>query len=241
MRLAFKKLSCYTKIMDKMLERSIKLFGENNVKKLNNSHVAVFGLGGVGSYAVEALARGGVGTITVVDSDVYDETNLNRQLYATTDTVGRKKTTVAAERIKSICPSTKVVEIDGFITENDNLGINFSVFSYVLDAIDTISGKLAIISECKKANVPVISCMGTGNKLDPTLFRVVDISKTKVCPLCKVMRKQLKDRGIEGVKVVYSEEEPLKTNDRTPASNSFVPPVAGLISAGEIIKDIIKE
>ena len=227
--------------MDKMLERSIKLFGENNVKKLNNSHVAVFGLGGVGSYAVEALARGGVGTITVVDSDVYDETNLNRQLYATTDTVGRKKTTVAAERIKSICPSTKVVEIDGFITENDNLGIDFSVFSYVLDAIDTISGKLAIISECKKANVPVISCMGTGNKLDPTLFRVVDISKTKVCPLCKVMRKQLKDRGIEGVKVVYSEEEPLKTNDRTPASNSFVPPVAGLISAGEIIKDIIKE
>ena len=227
--------------MDKMLERSIKLFGENNVKKLNNSHVAVFGLGGVGSYAVEALARGGVGTITVVDSDVYDETNLNRQLYATTDTVGRKKTTVAAERIKSICPSTKVVEIDGFITENDNIGIDFSVFSYVLDAIDTISGKLAIISECKKANVPVISCMGTGNKLDPTLFRVVDISKTKVCPLCKVMRKQLKDRGIEGVNVVYSEEEPLKTNDRTPASNSFVPPVAGLISAGEIIKDIIKE
>ena len=123
----------------------------------------------------------------------------------------------------------------------NNLGIDFSVFSYVLDAIDTISGKLAIISECKKANVPVISCMGTGNKLDPTLFRVVDISKTKVCPLCKVMRKQLKDRGIEGVKVIYSEEEPIKTNDRTPASNSFVPPVAGLISAGEIIKDIIKE
>ena len=226
--------------MDKMLERSKKLFGENNVKKLNNSHVAVFGLGGVGSYAVEALVRGGVGTITVVDSDVYEETNLNRQLYATTETVGRKKTTVASERIKSICPSTKVIEIDGFITENDNLGIDFSAFSYVLDAIDTVSGKIAIISGCKNANVPVISCMGTGNKVDPTLFKVVDISKTKVCPLCKVMRKQLKDRNIEGVKVVYSEEEPLKTSDRTPASNSFVPAVAGLISAGEIIKDIIK-
>ena len=240
-RLAFKRVPCYTKNMDKTLERSIKLFGEEKIKKLNNSHVAVFGLGGVGSYAVEALIRSGVGTITVIDSDVYEESNLNRQLYATTETVGRKKTAVAGERIKSIRPSTKVIEIDGFITESDNLGIDFSAFSYVLDAIDTVSGKLAIIEECKKVGVPVISCMGTGNKLDPTLFKVVDISKTKVCPLCKVMRKQLKDRGIEGVKVVYSEEEPVKISDRTPASNSYVPPVAGLISAGEIIKDIIKE
>ena len=227
--------------MEKMFERSSRLFGEEAIKKLNSSHVAVFGLGGVGSYAVEALARGGVGTITVIDSDVYDQTNLNRQLYATIDTIGRKKTTVSAERIKSIRPQTKVIEVDGFIAENDNLNVDFSLFSYVLDAIDTISGKIAIISACKKAGVPVISCMGTGNKLNPTLFKVEDISKTKVCPLCKVMRKQLKDRNIESVKVVYSEEQPIKTEGREPSSNSFVPAVAGLISAGEIIKDIIKE
>ncbi len=227
--------------MEKMFERSSQLFGEEAIKKLNNSHVAVFGLGGVGSYAVEALARAGVGTITVIDSDVYEETNLNRQLYATLNSIGRKKTAVSSERIKSIRPQTNVIEIDGFITESDNLNIDFSLFSYVLDAIDTVSGKIAIISECKKTDTKVISCMGTGNKLNPTLFKVEDISKTKVCPLCKVMRKQLKDRNISGVKVVYSEEQPIKTDSREPASNSFVPAVAGLISAGEIINDIVKE
>lgn len=221
--------------MEKMLERSTRLYGESGICKLKNSHVAVFGLGGVGSYAVEALARAGVGEITVVDSDEYEVTNLNRQLYATLDTLGVKKTTATLDRVKRISPNTKVNEIDGFITENDNLEINFSSFSYVLDAIDTISGKIAIISACKKAGVPVISCMGTGNKIDPTLFKVEDLSKTKVCPLCRVMRKALKDRGIEGVKVVYSQEVPKHSGGREPSSNSFVPAVAGLISAGEII------
>ena len=221
--------------MEKMLERSARLYGESGICKLKNSHVAVFGLGGVGSYAVEALARAGVGEITVVDSDEYEVTNLNRQLYATLDTLGVKKTTATLNRVKRISPNTKVNEIDGFITENDNLGITFSSFSYVLDAIDTISGKIAIISACKKAGVPVISCMGTGNKIDPTLFKIEDLSKTKVCPLCRVMRKALKDRGIEGVKVVYSQEVPKNSGGREPSSNSFVPAVAGLISAGEII------
>ena len=221
--------------MESWLERSTTLYGEVAIEKLKNSHVAVFGLGGVGSYAVEALARAGIGTITIVDNDEYEITNLNRQLYATIDTLGIKKTIATENRIKTINPNCKVIKVDGFITENDNLGIDFSNFSYVMDAIDTISGKIAIILESKNANVPVISCMGTGNKLNPTLFKVSDISKTKVCPLCKVMRKQLKDRNIKDVKVVYSEEEPIKTGSRTPSSNSFVPAVAGLISASEII------
>ena len=226
--------------MDKMFERSAQLYGENAVKNLNSSHVAVFGIGGVGSYAVEALARAGVGTITVIDNDVYEITNLNRQLYATTESIGQKKTDVAENRIKIINPNAKVIKYNGFITENDNLSIDFSKFSYVIDAIDTVSGKISIISECKKANVPVISCMGTGNKVNPTLFKVEDISKTKVCPLAKAVRKQLKDRGIEGVKVVYSEEQPV-TNQQIPASNSFVPAIAGLILAGEVINYITKE
>ena len=226
--------------MEKMFERSAQLYGENAVKNLNSSHVAVFGIGGVGSYAVEALARAGVGTITVIDNDVYEITNLNRQLYATTESIGQKKTDVAENRIKIINPNAKVIKYNGFITENDNLGVDFSKFSYVIDAIDTVSGKISIISECKKANVPVISCMGTGNKVNPTLFKVEDISKTKVCPLAKAVRKQLKDRGIEGVKVVYSEEQPV-TNQQSPASNSFVPAVAGLILAGEVINYITKE
>ena len=226
--------------MEKMFERSAQLYGENAVKNLNSSHVAVFGIGGVGSYAVEALARAGVGTITVIDNDVYEITNLNRQLYATTESIGQKKTDVAENRIKIINPNAKIIKYNGFITENDNLGIDFSKFSYVIDAIDTVSGKISIISECKKVNVPVISCMGTGNKVNPTLFKVEDISKTKVCPLAKAVRKQLKDRGVEGVKVVYSEEQPV-TNQQIPASNSFVPAVAGLILAGEVINYITKE
>lgn len=226
--------------MEKMFERSAQLYGENAVKNLNSSHVAVFGLGGVGSYAVEALARAGVGTIIIIDNDVYEITNLNRQLYATTESIGQKKTDVAENRIKLINPNAKIIKYNGFITENDNLGIDFSKFSYVIDAIDTVSGKISIISECKKANVPVISCMGTGNKINPTLFKVEDISKTKVCPLAKAVRKQLKDKGVEGVKVVYSEEQPV-INQQIPASNSFVPAVAGLILAGEVINYLTRE
>lgn len=227
--------------MENRLSRSVPLFKEKGLEKLQNSHVLVFGLGGVGCYVVEALARGGVGEITVVDSDTYSVSNLNRQLYATTKTLGRKKTEVALERIKEISSDIKVNLIDGFILENNDLGIDFSKYSYVVDAIDTVSGKLKIIKLAKLNNVPVISSMGTGNKTDPTLFKISDISKTSVCPLCKVMRKLLKDNQISNVKVVYSEEQPkTQGENRTPASTSFVPGVAGLIIAGKVINDIVE-
>lgn len=229
--------------MENWLSRSIKLYGENEVLKLKNKHVAIFGLGGVGSYTLEAIARSGVGNITIVDNDIYSLTNINRQLYATTSTIGKKKVEVARERIKEISSEINVTAIEKFVLEDNILDIDFSNFDYVIDAIDTISGKIGIISQSKNAGVKVISCMGAGNKTNPTLFKVTDISNTKVCPLCKVMRKLLKDRNISGVKVVYSEEEPKvsSTQDRTPASNSFVPGVVGLITAGTVINDLIGE
>lgn len=226
--------------MENWLSRSISLYGEENIEKLKNSHVAIFGAGGVGSYAIEALARAGVGELTVVDCDTYSITNLNRQLFATIQTLGEKKVEVAKQRVLSINPTCKVNAIDKFVLEETVKEIDFSKFSYAIDAIDTISGKLGIILECKEHGVPVISSMGTGNKTDPTLFKVEDISKTKVCPLAKVIRKLLKERNISNVKVVYSEEEPTKQGNRVPASNSFVPAVAGLILAGAVINDIIK-
>ncbi len=224
--------------MEKWLERSVALYGEEKIEKLKNSHVAIFGAGGVGSYAIEALARAGIGEITIIDSDSYSETNINRQLYATIDTVGKKKVDVAKARILSINPDCKVSVIDKFILEENAFDIDFSKFSYVIDAIDTISGKIGIILECKKHGVPIICSMGTGNKTNPTLFKVEDISKTKVCPLAKAMRKLLKDRNISNVKVVYSEEEPKKQGNKVPSSNSFVPAVAGLILAGTVINDL---
>lgn len=227
--------------MENALERTAKLYGEDKVNLLKTKHVAVFGLGGVGSYAVEALCRGGIGKITVVDNDVYTLSNLNRQLYATVDSIGVKKTEAVKQRIKAIAPSTEVFTVDGFILQDDGLGIDFSKFDYVIDAIDTVSGKIKVITESKNAGVKVISCMGTGNKTDPTAFKVCDISKTKVCPLAKVVRKLLKDIGVTDVKVVYSEEEPIKNGGNVPSSNSFVPGVAGLILAGTCINDLIKE
>lgn len=227
--------------MENWLERSIALYGEKEIENLKKSHVAVFGAGGVGSYAIEALARAGVGEITVVDSDVYSVTNINRQLFATTLTVGRKKVDVAKERILSINPSCKVNAIDKFVLEDTISEIDFSSFSFVIDAIDTISGKLGIIKECKKNNVPIISSMGTGNKTNPTLFKVADISKTKVCPLAKAMRKLLKEKNISNVTVLYSEEEPKKQGNKVPSSNSFVPAVAGLILAGTVINNLAEK
>ena len=229
--------------------RSVPFFGESGLEKLNNSHVAIFGIGGVGSYAVESICRSGVGEITLVDSDEYSISNINRQLYATTDTVGKKKVEVAKERALNINPDIKVNIYDKFVLQGDNGGIDFSKFNYVVDAIDTISGKLEIIKQSKANGVPVISAMGAGNKLDQTAFKVADIKDTKVCPLCKVMRKLLKDNEIDSLKVVYSEEKPiniesvgeLKGNRPAPASNSFVPPIVGLIIAGEVIKDIVKD
>jgi tRNA A37 threonylcarbamoyladenosine dehydratase len=234
--------------MNSRFLRSAPFFKESGLEKLENSHVAVFGIGGVGSYVVEGLCRGGIGEITLVDNDEYSITNINRQLYATTQTIGKKKVEVAKDRALSINPDIKVNIYDKFVLQNDMGGIDFSKFDYVVDAIDTISGKIEIIKQSKLNGVPVISAMGAGNKLDQTAFKVADIKDTKVCPLCKVMRKLLKDNGIDGLKVVYSEEKPiepeitgeLKGNRPAPASNSFVPPIVGLIIAGEVIKDIVK-
>lgn len=228
--------------------RSEMLIGEDGISRLANSHVAVFGLGGVGSYTAEALARAGVGELTVVDNDTVSVTNINRQLYALTSTVGMKKTQVAAERIRQINPECKVHIIDGFYLEENAADFFLYDYDYIADAVDTVQAKLSLAVECKERGIPLIACMGTGNKLDPTGFRVSDISKTSMCPLCRVMRRELKSRGIDRLKVVWSPEKPIKPADTAeqssrralPGSISFVPPVAGMIMAGEIIKDLIK-
>ena len=237
-------------MMDELhvFSRAELLLGKEKLDKLRNARVAVFGIGGVGSFAAEAIARGGVGHIALIDGDTVSLTNINRQLIALHSTVGKDKTAVMAERIHDICHETEVVEYPvNYTAENKNL-IDFGSYDYIVDAIDMVTSKILLIEEAKKAGTEVISCMGTGNKFDPTQFEVVDISKTSVCPLAKVMRKELKDRGIKGVKVVYSKEIPVKPADsdetsrrQTPGSLSFVPPVAGMILAGEVIKHIMEK
>ncbi len=225
-----------------IFERTDALIGIENRKKLNAAHVAVFGIGGVGSYAVEALARAGIGELTLVDSDTVSESNINRQLIALHSTLGKSKTAVAAERVRDINPEIKVNVKNVFFDSKTVGEFDFSAFDYVVDAIDSVTSKILLIETAKSANVPLISSMGTGNKLDPSAFKIADISKTSVCPLARVMRYELKKRGITHQKVLYSTEQPLKhENDpRTPASISFVPSVAGLLLAGEVIKDIMK-
>lgn len=228
-----------------IFSRAELLLGEEALRKLRSARVALFGIGGVGSFAAEALARGGVGHITLVDGDTVSITNINRQLIALHSTVGKEKTAVMAERIADISPETEVETYPVIYgAENRDL-LDFTTYDYVIDAIDTVTSKLILIEEAKKAGVPVISCMGTGNKFYPERFEVTDISKTSVCPLAKVMRKELKVRGIKNVKVVYSKEEPHKPAESTetgkrqiPGSLSFVPPVAGLLLAGEVIRHI---
>jgi tRNA A37 threonylcarbamoyladenosine dehydratase len=228
--------------------RTEALLGSEAVRILTSSRVAVFGIGGVGGYAVEALVRSGIGEIDLIDNDVVKPSNLNRQIIALTDTVGRPKVEVMRERILAIRPETKVHCHNVFFLPETKDAFDFSAYDYVIDAIDTVTGKLVIIEEAKKAGTPVISSMGTGNKLDPAAFKVADISKTSVCPLAKVMRRELKKRGITSLKVVYSTEEPKTPGETvsvpgrrsTPGSVSFVPPVAGFILAGEVIKDLIK-
>ncbi len=238
--------------MQEWLSRTEMLFGTKAVEDLQKARVAVFGIGGVGGYVVEALARSGVGNFDLIDSDTVCESNLNRQIIATRDTVGRYKVDVAKERILSINPDAVVHVYKTFVLTDTIEEFDFSQYSYVVDAIDTVTGKLAIVAKAKEAGVPVISAMGAGNKLDPTAFRVADIYKTKVCPLAKVMRRELKKRGISDLKVVYSEEEamvprmqeqdvqkePESPRRAIPGSNAFVPSVAGLIIAGEVIKDL---
>lgn len=227
--------------------RTTILLGKENVEKLKRARVAVFGVGGVGGYVVEALARSGVGALDLIDRDIVSESNINRQIIALHSTVGRYKTEVAAERARDINPDICVRVHNTFYLPETAAQFDFRAYDYVVDAIDTVSGKIALVEQAKAANTPVISSMGAGNKLDPTRFEVADISKTSVCPLARVMRRELKKRGIEHLKVVYSKEEPLpssvvdeESGKPVPGSVAFVPSVVGLIIAGEVVKDLIK-
>lgn len=228
--------------MQEQFERTQNLIGEENVKKLNNAKVAVFGIGGVGSYTVEALARAGIGNFILVDHDKVSKSNINRQIIATHSTVGKYKVEIAKERILDINPNANIEVYKEFFTPESNELFDEKT-SYVVDAVDNVTAKIELVLRAKKLNIPIISSMGTGNKLDPSKFEVTDIIKTSVCPLAKVMRKELRNRNINHLKVVYSKEEPKKNekNKRIPASISFVPATCGLIIAGEVIKDIIKE
>lgn len=221
--------------------RTERLIGAAVVEKLKNARVAVFGVGGVGSYTVEALARSGVGALTLIDADCVDITNINRQLVALSSTVGRPKVEVMRDRILDINPAAKVTAHQIFYGADTADLIDFSQFDYIVDAIDTVTAKLLIIERAKAAGVPVISAMGAGNKLDPTRFEVTDLAKTSVCPLARIMRIELKKREIRHIKVVYSKEEPVIPQDdapRVPASIAFVPSTAGLLLAGAVIKDL---
>lgn len=226
--------------------RTEMIFGKDAMQKLWNSRVAVFGIGGVGSFTVEALVRSGIGAIDIIDNDKVCLTNLNRQLFATRKTLGKYKVDVATERIAEINPDIKVNAYKTFFTHETAAEFDFSLYDYVVDAIDTVTGKLALVQSATHANTPIISSMGAGNKLDPTRFEVADIYKTSVCPLAKVMRYECKKRGIKKLKCVYSKESPItpieseENSSRVPASNAFVPSVVGLIIAGEVIKDLIK-
>ncbi|WP_123055005.1 tRNA threonylcarbamoyladenosine dehydratase [Clostridium sp. JN-1] len=242
--------------------RTELLIGEPALEKLKNSTVVIFGLGGVGSFSFEALIRGGIGNLILVDDDTICLTNLNRQIHANHDTIGRPKVDVLKERALKINPNCKVETYQTFVKE-DNIDEIIPIdTSYVIDAIDTVSSKIALIVWCKEHNIDIISCMGTGNKLDPTKFKISDIYSTKICPLAKVMRHELRKRNIESLKVLYSEEIPLTPKHdvitckegcvcsggskkclakrQIPGSISFVPPAAGMIIGGEVIKDIIK-
>ncbi|MBQ6843343.1 MAG: tRNA threonylcarbamoyladenosine dehydratase [Agathobacter sp.] len=237
--------------MGNKFDRTKRLLGIEAMKKLENMHVAVFGIGGVGGHAADALVRSGIGEITIVDSDEVAESNINRQLIATTKSVGRKKVEVMKEHLLEINPEVKVHIYDCFFLPETKDLFDFSSYDYVIDAVDTVTAKLTLVEASLEAGVPIVSSMGAGNKLDPTAFEVADIYKTSVCPLAKVMRKELKARGIKHLKVVYSKEiplEPIEDEDfvsdekrsrrATPGSIAFVPSVAGLILAGEVVKDL---
>ncbi len=236
----------------KPFDRTELLLGADAMEKLHNARVAVFGLGGVGGYVVEALARSGVGALELIDHDTVSLTNINRQIFATHSTVGMDKAEVAKARVLDIYPNIDVVARKTFFGPDTASEFDFSQYSYVVDAIDTVTGKLALVTAAQNAGVPIISSMGTGNKLDPTKFQIADISKTSVCPLARIMRKECAKRGIKHLKVLFSTEDPLSpANDTSeelpegrrslPGSVAFVPSVAGLIIAGEVIKDLIKE
>ena len=229
--------------------RTELLLGKEAMEKLKKSRIAIFGIGGVGSFTAEALVRSGVGAIDIIDNDKVCITNINRQLFATMDTIDKYKVDVAEERLLSINPDVKITKHNIFFTNENKNEIDFSNFDYIVDAIDTVSSKLALVEIANEKNIPIISSMGAGNKLDPTRFEITDVYKTSVCPLAKVMRTELKKRGIKKLKVVYSKEIPIKPSSdgeeksdvrrQIPGSVSFVPPVVGLILAGEVVKDLV--
>lgn len=223
--------------MEQPFSRTELLLGAEGVKRLRDASVAVFGIGGVGGYVVEALARSGVGRLHLIDHDTVSVSNLNRQIIATVSTIGRYKADVARERVLDINPEAKVSVYRTFFLPDKAEEFDFVRYDYVVDAIDTVTGKLALIMEAKQAGTPVISSMGAGNKLDASAFEVADIYQTSVCPLAKVMRRELKKRGVRKLKVVYSREQPVSSS-RPPGSNAFVPAAAGLILAGEVVKDL---
>lgn len=237
--------------MPNQFTRTEMLLGSEAVHKLKQCRIAVFGIGGVGGYTVEALARSGVGTLDLIDNDTVSLTNINRQIIALHSTVGMNKTEAAKERLLDINPNIKINTYNTFFTPENSGEFNFSQYDYIVDAIDTVSGKIELAVQADKANVPIISSMGAGNKLDPTRFEVSDIYKTSVCPLARVMRRELKKRNIRKLKVVYSKEEALSPKcesdedsgmkRQTPASIAYVPSVVGLIIAGEVINDITSQ
>ena len=225
--------------MESQFSRTELLLGTDAIDKIKKSHIAIFGIGGVGGYAAEALARSGIGEFDLIDSDTVALSNLNRQIIALHSTINRPKVDVMKERILDINPSAKVNAIKCFYLPENKDDFDFSKYDYVIDAVDTVTAKLLIITQAKSAGVPVISCMGAGNKLNPAAFEVADIYKTSVCPLARVMRQECKKRSIKDLKVVYSKEKPVIKTDSAPGSCSFVPSVAGLIIAGEVIKDLL--
>ena len=233
--------------MENQFSRTEMLIGKESLEKLKNAKVCVFGVGGVGSFVCEGLARAGIGKFILVDNDEVSISNINRQLIATHKTIGKAKVEVMKERILEINPEAEVEIFKTFYMPESEDKILDESISYIVDAIDTVTAKIHLIMEANRLNIPIISSMGTGNKLDPTRFEITDISKTSVCPLAKVMRKELRLRGIKKIKVLYSKEEPIKVTvdeegekKNAPGSISFVPSVAGLIIAGEVIKDLIK-
>ncbi len=225
--------------MNEMFLRSSLLLGEENTEKLKHSKVALFGVGGVGSFCLEALVRTGVGEIHIFDSDCVEITNLNRQIIATNGTLGKPKVEAAKERAESINKDVKIVPYEVYYSPENSAEFDLSQYDYVIDAIDSVTSKIELILNCQSLGVPIISSMGTGNKLDPLGFKISDIYKTEGCPLARVMRYELKKRGVKKLKTLYSPEKPLKNNTDTVGSAVFVTGTAGLIIAGEVIKDLL--
>lgn len=224
--------------MSERFSRSERVLGKNAIEKLKNSSVIVFGIGGVGGAAVEALARGGIGRIAVVDKDVVDVTNINRQIIATDETVGLKKTDVAEKRIMAVNPCAVVEKFDMFYLPENADEIDLTRYDYIIDAIDNVTAKIELITRAEKCGVPIVSSMGTGNKVHPEMLKIADIYKTSVCPLARVMRRELKNRGVKKLTVVYSEEEPFKTDSSVPGSVSYTPPVAGYLLASVVLNKL---